>query len=157
MVGHTTRDAFHSPGDWLTAALPRSADACYRLFCDVERTPAWLPILASAVVTERDPAGRPRRVAFQASLVRASIGYSCRYSYYADGRQVAWSTPRRSSITVRGVAQFQPVSAGACVMTYALDLHVGRGLPPFANAVFGLHASSATLAAFRDFAQRALT
>ena len=149
-------DVFHSPGDWLTVALPRAAEACYRLFCDIPRTPQWLPVLASAVVTERDGAGRARTVAFQARLVRATIGYSCRYSYFPDAHQVAWSTPGRAAIVVRGLAQFQAIAPSACLMTYALDVRLAGDLPVFADPTFALHASSAALAQFRDFARRAL-
>ncbi len=147
---------FHAPGDWMTVILPRSADACYALFCDVERTPEWVPVLASAVITERDRGGRPRRVAFQARLERASVGYTCTYRYRHAERQVAWATPARAALVVRGLAQFQPVADAACLMTYSLDLRVRRGLPPLAARGFAVHASSATLGGFRAFAARVL-
>jgi uncharacterized membrane protein len=149
-------DSFSGSGDWLSIALPRPAAACYRLFCDVERTPEWLPVLASAVVTERDRHGRARTVAYQARLERAGVGYSCRYSYVPDGHQIAWSTPNAASIAVRGVAQFQALAPASCLMTYALDLRISVDLPAFADPTFALHASSAALADFRDFARRAL-
>lgn len=139
-------------GDWLTVSLPRSAGACYALFSDVERIPEWLRVVASAVVTERHADGRARRVAFQASLRRATIGYTCSYRWRPDELWVAWSTSPRASIVVRGSAQFQPVAPNACLMTYSLDLRVGRGLPPFMDLSFANHASSATLADFRAFA-----
>src|SRR5262245_18600017 len=144
------------PGDWLTVSLPHAADACYELFCDVERVPTWLSVVHSAVVTERDDEDRARRVAFMASLRRASIGYTCSYRYRPDELRCSWTTSPRSSIVVRGSAQFQPVAANACLLTYALDLRVGRGLPPFADPTFAAHASSATLADFREFAIRML-
>lgn len=145
--------AFQAPGDWLTVVLPRSADECYRLFCDVERVPEWLPVVATAVVTDRDTQGRAKRVAFQASLRRATIGYSCLYRYRPEERMVAWSTPARASILVRGMAQFQPLAPASCLVTYALGLGVDRDLPPFADATFASHASSAALAAFAAFAR----
>jgi len=145
--------AFQAPGDWLTVVLPRSADACYQLFCDVKRVPEWLPVVATSVVTQRDAAGRPKKVAFQASLQRATIGYSCLYRYRPDERMVGWSTPARSSILVRGMAQFQPLAPASCLMTYALGLGVARDLPRFADPSFASHASSAALAAFAAFAR----
>jgi hypothetical protein len=143
-------------GDWLTVALPRSADACYALFCAVERTPEWLSVVHSAVIVEREADGRARKVAFLASLRRASIGYSCSYRYHAVERRVSWATSSRSSIVVRGMAQFHELSERSCLVTYCLDLRVGRGLPPFADSTFAAHASSAALADFRDFATRTL-
>jgi len=156
MVALAPTKAFQIPGDWLTVALSRPADDCYHLFCAVDRTPEWLPILATAVVTERDPEGRAKRVAFQARLRRATIGYSCLYRYRDDERRVAWGSLTKTSIAVRGLAQFQPIGPRACLMTYALDVRVARGLPPFANAAFAAHSSSATMSQFRDFARRAL-
>ena len=156
MVALASPDRYSAPGDWLTVSLPRAADACYALFCDVARVPEWLPILSSAVITERDDDGRARRVAFMASLRRASIGYTCSYRYVPDDHRVSWSTSPRASIVVRGMAHFQAVARNACLMTYGLDLRVGRGLPPFDDAPFANHASSATLADFREFAIRTL-
>ena len=156
MVALAVSESQDVPGDWLTVSLPRAAEACYTLFCDAERVPDWLPAVSSAVVTERDDMGRPLRVAFQASLRRASIGYTCGYRYRADDLRVSWSTSPRSSIVVRGTAHFQAVAPNACLMTYGLDLRVGRGLPPFADATFANHASSATLAEFRAHAIRSL-
>jgi ribosome-associated toxin RatA of RatAB toxin-antitoxin module len=145
--------AFQAPGDWLTVVLPRSADACYRLFCDIARVPEWLPVVATSVITQRDVAGRAKKVAFQASLRRATIGYSCLYRYRAEERMVSWATPARASFVVRGMAQFQPLAAGSCLMTYALGLRIGRGLPAFADTTFATHASSAALAQFAAFAR----
>jgi ribosome-associated toxin RatA of RatAB toxin-antitoxin module len=156
MVALAVPASFHAPGDWLTVALPRPADDCYELFCDVERAREWLPVLSSIHVSERDRAGRPARVAFQASLQRASIGYTCTYRYRGEERQVAWSTPQKSSIVVRGMAQFQPIADRACLMTYALELKVGKGLPAFADRSYANHPSSSTLAEFRDFVRRTL-
>jgi len=153
MVAAQQAQSFQAPGDWHTVVLPRGADDCYRLFCDVRRVPEWLPVVATAVVTQRDAAGRAKKVAFQASLKRATIGYSCLYRYRPDERMVAWSTPARASILVRGMAQFQPLAPSSCMMTYALGLGVDRNLPPFADATFASHASSAALAAFAAFAR----
>jgi uncharacterized membrane protein len=147
---------FEAPGDWLSVVLPRSADACYALFCDIERTPEWVPVLATAAVTDRGRGGRARKVAFQARLERATIGYSCVYRYDRGGRQIAWATPPRSGLGVRGMARFQPIADAACLATYALDVRVDEHLPRFADPAYALHASSATLAGFRAFAERVL-
>jgi hypothetical protein len=156
MVAVAVVDTQDVPGDWLTVSLPRAAEACYGLFCEIERVPDWLSAVSSAVVTQRDDMGRPIRVAFQASLRRATVGYTCAYRYRADDLRISWSTSPKSSIVVRGTAHFHPVSDGACLLTYGLDLRVGRGLPPFADPTFANHASSATLADFRQYAIRSL-
>ena len=149
-------DLMDTRGDWLTVTLPRSAEDCYELFCNIERTPDWLTILRSAVVTERDAEGRPSRVAYLCRLRRATIGYTLAYSYNPDDHRVSWTTPPRSSIVVTGSAQFQALGARACLLTYSLDLAMGGGAPDFADTSFRLHATSATLGDFRDFIVRAI-
>ncbi len=148
-------DLVEVKGDWLTVALPRSADECYDAFAQVDRTPEWLSIVRSAVVTERDLRGRPQRVAFLCRLRRATVGYTLTYSYWPGERRLAWTTPARSSIVVVGSALFQPLSAKSCLLTYSLDLAMGGGTPDFADQSFRVHATSATLADFRDFVGRA--
>lgn len=143
--------------DYLSVALPRPAAACYALFCDVERTPEWLSVIRSAVVTESDGRGRARRVAYQVGLKRASIGYSCVYGYHESERRVSWSTSERSSILVRGFAQFQSLADRSCLMSYGLEVDLGSlGLPAFDDAQYDAHAASASLSDFRDFAIRSL-
>jgi uncharacterized membrane protein len=143
------------PTDWLSVALPRPAEASYRLFCEIDRTPEWLAVLRSAVVTKRDRQGRPRHVAFMARLDNAAIGYSCTYHYDDKDRRVSWATPEGAQIRVQGFAQFQALSVRSCLMTYLLDVDLGAaGLPGWADPVFASHAASATLSDFRDFAIR---
>lgn len=150
------KDNFEIEGDWLSVALPRPADECYELFADIERTPEWLSIVRLAVVTERDPVDRPKKVAFLCNLHRATVGYTLTYRYRAAEKRVAWTTPKRSSLRVRGSVQFQEMSAQACLMTYCLDVAFGRGLPRFDDASFDAHATSASMHDFRDFVMRAI-
>jgi hypothetical protein len=154
MVAVAAPRPFESPGDWLSVTLPRSADHCYELFSDVARTPEWLSILRSATVTERDPRGRPRNVAFLCSLHRASVGYTLSYKFAPAERRVSWTTPPRASLRVRGTAHFQPLGAASCLMTYGLDLAFGGAPPRFEDDAFSSHATSASLADFRDFVLR---
>lgn len=143
---------------YLSVALPRLADDCYALFCDVERIPEWLKVVRSAVVTTRDLKHRARDVAFLARLERATVGYTCRYRYHAAERRLAWATSRDSSICVQGFAQFTPLGDKACLMTYSLDLDLGEAgaLPNWSDPMFEGHAASATMSDFRDFVMRAL-
>jgi uncharacterized membrane protein len=140
--------------DWLSVTLPRAADLCYELFCDVERIPQWLTVVRSAIVVDRDHLGRPREVSFQASLHRATIGYTCRYRYHLKDRRVAWSTRDDTKLRIRGFAQFQPLGETACLMTYALDVDLGSLLPTWTDPQFNEHAPSSALADFRDFVSR---
>ena len=154
MLAAAAPRSFESPGDWLSVTLPRSADHCYALFSDIGRTPEWLSILRSATVTERDHRGRPRHVAFLCSLHRASVGYTLTYKFAAAERRVSWTTRPRASLRVRGTAHFQALGPASCLMTYGLDLAFGGGKPRFDDDAFSSHATSATLADFRDFVLR---
>jgi uncharacterized membrane protein len=141
--------------DVLSVALPRNAEDCYALFCDITRVPEWLRIIRSAVVTEKDRHGRPRRVAFLARLQRATIGYSCRYRVREQDLRVTWATPQHASIKVRGFAQFSGLGERSCLLQYHLDVDLGNhGLPAFDDELFDAHAPSATMSDFRDFAIR---
>jgi uncharacterized membrane protein len=140
--------------DWLSIALPRPADTCFALFTDVERIPAWLTIVRSAVITARDEGGLPREAAYLCSLRRATVGYTLTYRYRRGELRVDWSTPARASLRVRGFAEFQALGPDSCLMTYGLDLGFGRGLPRFDDAAFDAHATSATMADFRDYVMR---
>jgi hypothetical protein len=142
--------------DVLTVTLPRDADTCHELFCDLERIPEWLTVVRSVVIQERDRLGRPRRVAFMARLRRATVGYSCVYRY--SGMRVHWATSSRSSIKIAGHASFAPLGPRSCMMSYALDMSLGEtGLPEFDDDVYSAHAASATLNDFREFVTRVTT
>jgi ribosome-associated toxin RatA of RatAB toxin-antitoxin module len=152
---HATSSLSTSPH--LSTALPRGADECYSLFCEVERIPEWLTVVRSAVVTGRDERRRARDVAFLARLERATVGYTCSYEYNAQHRRVGWQTRESSSIRVAGHAQFSPLGERACLMTYHLDLDLGaHGLPNWVDPLFEGHAASASLVDFRDFVLRVL-
>lgn len=143
---------------YLSIALPRPADDCYDLFCEVERIPEWLTVVRSAVVTKRDSKGRARDVAFLARLEGATVGYTCRYRYAPIDRRVAWATADEASICVQGFAQFEPLGERACLLTYSLDLDLGAAgaLPAWGDPMFAGHAASATMSDFRDFVLRTL-
>ena len=139
----------------LSRTIPRSAQTCHRAFCAVERTPEWLRILHSAMVTERDALGRARRVAFLMRLRHATVGYTLHYRYRERDLRVTWGTPLRSELRVHGYAQFSPLGDGSCLMTYGLELRK-RGLPAFADSHFEGHAPSAVMADFREFVLNAV-
>jgi hypothetical protein len=145
--------ALVTPVTPISVSLPRSAVGCYRLFCDIERTPEWLRVCRSAMVTERDADGRARRVAFLARLDQATIGYTLHYTYRERDLRVTWGTPVRSKLRVHGFAQFSALGDDSCLMTYGLELDK-RGLPAWDDTHFEAHAPSAVAADFRDFVLR---
>jgi hypothetical protein len=141
------------PPEHLSVALPRDADACFELFCDVRRIPEWLGVVRSATIVQHDTGGRPTEVAYLARLEQATIGYTCGYRY--GRRRVAWQTTHDGAIRVEGYAQFQPLNTRACLLTYALDVDLGN-LPGWADPTYTSHLASASLGDFRDFVTRVL-
>lgn len=141
--------------EWLSIALPRPADACYELFCRVERIPEWLKVVRSATIVRRDGRDRPIEAAFLATLHRATVGYTCHYRYDDRRRFVTWSTAAGRSVRVAGFSQFSPLGQESCLMTYGLDLDLGH-LPGWSDSNFSGHAASATMSDFRDYVIRIL-
>jgi ribosome-associated toxin RatA of RatAB toxin-antitoxin module len=142
----------------LTTTLPRPARACYELFCDVSRVPAWLSVVRSAQVVRRDAEERPLEVAFLARLEGATVGYTCRYVYAADRLRVGFATSARARIRVAGFAEFEPLGDTACLVSYALELGLGASgaLPAWGDPLLENHATSTSLGDFRDYVLRAL-
>src|SRR5688572_21818934 len=141
--------------EWLTVALPRPADKCYELFCDIEKIPEWMQVVRSAVVRKRDRLNRVREVSFLARLERATVGYTLTYSYRSGERWLGWRTPDEASITMAGFGQFMPLGERSCLMTYALTMDLGQ-LPGWDDPMLSGHAPSASLSDFRDYVIRTL-
>ena len=139
--------------EWLTVALPRGADDCYALFCDLERIPEWLSVIRSVSVTSRDGRGRPRDVAFLARLERGTVGYTLTYRIREAERWLCWATAETSSICIAGFAQFSPLGPDACLMSYSVAMDLG-GLHRWSDPGFDANATSAVMADFRDFVSR---
>ena len=140
-------------GDWITTTLPVSAREAFARFTDLEALPEWLPVVASVKVRARNRAGLPVVAAFLARLERATIGYSLRYHYDADGLGLRWTTPRESGVRVTGRVRFSPLGPRASLMEYQLGLD-RRGLPAWDDPFFDNHPPSAVLSHFRDYVDR---
>jgi uncharacterized membrane protein len=138
----------------LTTAIARPARLCYELFCDVSHIPEWVAVVHSAKVERRNPRGRPALVSFLASLTRATVGYRLRYEYRERDLGVSWATAPGGGVEVAGWAQFTPLSADACLLTYKLDLDLGGTMATWSDPFFDGHAASAVMSDFRDFATR---
>ncbi len=139
--------------DWITTTLPVSASEAFARFTDLEAVPEWLPVVASVKVRARNRQGLPVVAAFLARLERATVGYSLRYHYDADGLGVFWTTPPDAGVRVVGRARFSPLGPNAALMEYQLGLD-RHGLPAWDDPFFDNHAPSAVLSHFRDYVNR---
>ncbi|MBI5479818.1 MAG: hypothetical protein HY906_13220 [Deltaproteobacteria bacterium] len=140
----------------VTARLPRPAELCYRLFCDVERLGEWLTVVATVVVQRRDEGGRPLEVAFTGNLLRASIAYALVYEYRDDTREVLWSVGETGGGMRRlaGSARFTPDGPERCVMRYALATEIAPHLPRWADSFYGSRPAEAVVMDFGAWIDR---
>ena len=100
----------------VTRRIPRSPEACWRRFIDVDTLSAWLPNLRRVRVITTGPDGRAAEVAFE--LVSSS--YSLVYAYDDAALTVRWTPRTGTRDAVRGQAAFAPAPDG-CTMTYQLE------------------------------------
>jgi hypothetical protein len=140
----------------ITARIPRPADLCYRLFCDIERLGEWLTVVGSVAARRRDAGGRAVEVAFTANLLRASIAYALVYEYRDDRREVLWSVSESGSgmQKLAGSARFTPDGAEACVMRYALVAEKAPHLPRWADSFFGAQPAETVVMDFGAWVER---
>ena len=140
----------------VTARLPRSADLCYRLFCDVERLGEWLTVVATIVVRRRDERGRPVEVGFTGNLLRASITYALVYEYRDDQPEVRWSVGESGSGVrkLAGSARFTPEGPETCEMRYALATEMAPHLPRWADSFYGSRPAEAVVMDFAAWVER---
>ncbi|MGN6107805.1 MAG: SRPBCC family protein [Kofleriaceae bacterium] len=105
-----------------SAYIPRSPDACWRVFTDPVALPAWVPGLRRARVIATAADGLPLEVLFEFS---ESLTYSLVYSYDPATREVRWEPRAGKRDGVRGAARFEAFDAGTRV-TYTLEQGDGR-------------------------------
>lgn len=132
-----------------TATLPVAAGAAFAALADVGAAPEWLSVIRSARVLDRDPEGRPAKVAFVGRLRRASIGYTLTYTYDDEQLTIAWRSPEGSPTQVNGEASFVALSASACLISYTVSLELPVG--PWADDSFEDHPASAVVSWFREY------
>ena len=120
----------------VSAPLRLDAERCYELFCDVDTIPKWLSVVRSTAVRKRDKQGRALDVAFLGSLQRASVGYSLRYSYDDEAREVRWHHGGGGVEQLAGSACFEPRADGGCILHYALLTELPDRLPPWADELY---------------------
>ena len=107
----------------------RPAEFCYEVFCDVTRMTSWISVLRSVSVRTRHDDGKPREVAFLASLDRATLGYTLTYSYDDRECRVAWCPQPDSGVKVEGWVKFRPLTPDTCVMICRSWIDPASSLP----------------------------
>src|SRR6185312_12852634 len=140
----------HSPlASEVSTTLSVGAGAAYEIFADTVEIPRWLPLIQKARVIERQPDGRPSRVAFTRKLERGSLGYTLEYTYDPSTYTIAWATPPTSNVILSGEAKFIGLSSRACLMLYQLVLDLPIVDDLIATELDG-HPASSVVAEFRE-------
>ncbi len=97
--------------------LPRSAEACYRAFCDVSLMKLWVPDLKLVRVVRKDERERPVEVYFESG---GRHSYALVYAFDDTHLKLRWVPSAGVRDGVSGRASFLPLAHG-CHFTYALD------------------------------------
>jgi len=137
----------------VSARLRRTAEECYRLFCDADLIPEWLWVVDTAVVQERDPRNRAVRVDFIGALERASIGYTLSYEYDDAGLEVRWHHLGRGVRELAGSARFVSREDGGCLLEYRLRTQLTAGLPPWADQLYTERPAETVVVDFCEFVE----
>ncbi len=150
----TLQDEARAVGSTLSATLPIPADQAYALMSQSERIPEWMAVVRSARTLTRYLDGRPEKVAFMANLLRASMGYTLRYTYDDEALALSWSTAEGAKTVIAGNARFQPLGPRACLLHYEIELNKHSSLPAWNDSMYTGHPASSVLNDFREFVQR---
>lgn len=152
-----TAAAYHTPtrplASEVSTTLTVSAGTAYEVFSDAVEIPRWLPIVQTARPLVRLTDGRPQRVAFMRNLERGSLGYTLEYRYDPATLKVAWTTPAGSNVVLTGEARFIPLSVGACLMLYRLEIDLPV-VDDLINSELAKHPASQVVAEFREHLRR---
>ena len=107
-------------------------DEVFAVAVDIERYPEWARDVKEAVVTERDEAGRPSRVAFRAAAMGHSARYVLRYDYDAEPLRMGWVLEQGDIVRrLDGDYTFEPSDSGGTEVTYRLVVDLAVPLPGF--------------------------
>ena len=115
-----------------TIEAPRAR--CFEVTTDFERYPEWARDVKEARVVERDPDGRPLRVAFRAGAMGHSASYTLRYDWSRAPERLSWALERGDIVRrLDGYYEFEPASDGveATHVTYHVTVELAVPLPGF--------------------------
>jgi len=101
----------------VTADLPKSPEACWRVLVDAKLAPHWVPGLRRATVVVTGADELPAEVHFEFA---ASLTYSLVYSYDVAAREMRFEPRLGKRDGVRGFARIESRDGGARLV-YGLE------------------------------------
>jgi ribosome-associated toxin RatA of RatAB toxin-antitoxin module len=138
---------------WVEVEIARDADHCWRLLCDVERTPSWVPGVAAVRILETDGAGRAVLASFVGMPSRASFAYTLRYHHDDERRTLRWESEDRDLRELSGEARLEPLGECRCLLYYGLCSSAAEVLPGWAQVALRDERPGPVAEAFRRFAE----
>lgn len=140
---------------WVEVDIAREVDACWRLLCDVERTPDWVPGVAAVRRLESDADGRMVLARFIGMPSRGSFAYTLRYVYDDDARRLRWESEDDAVRELYGEASLEAIGPGTSRLRYGLCASVTEVLPGWAQMALKDERPAPVAEAFRRFAESA--
>jgi ribosome-associated toxin RatA of RatAB toxin-antitoxin module len=137
--------------------IAASAEQCYRLLCDVQRVPEWVPGVADVRIVERDERGRPSLVRFTSMPGRGSLEYLVRYSYDDEAHCVRWTTEDGGERELSGEAAIVDHGRGWTRLRYALMGRAASSLPFWARDSLSEDRPQPVADAFKRWVERQRT
>jgi uncharacterized membrane protein len=110
--------------------VAQSADRCFALFTDFERTPQWLVELRSARARTYDDTGRAVVVDYMAAPVRGGYTYPMNYVYDPAGLGLSWhGEVQGGARIIEGVVRFDALDSVRCQMHYETAICLSVEMP----------------------------
>lgn len=134
--------------------IAKSAEVCFRLICDVERVPQWVPGVALVHVSERGADGRVLVAQFVGMPSRGSFAYSLRYAYDEANLTVTWGAIDQTLRDLQGEAIVTAVGPERCRLRYGLCASTSNVVPGWARTPLREETPGPIAEAFRKWAER---
>lgn len=142
------------PFTYVELEVGRSADDAYRLLCDIERVPDWVPGVASVRILETDAAGRALRAQFVGMPSRASFAYELTYTYDDAARTMRWESSDTMLRELSGEVIVNDAGPARARVAYGLWATAPDMLPGWAQMALREEAPAPIGEAFRRWAER---
>jgi hypothetical protein len=114
---------------WCEVEIDRDVDDCWRLLCEIDRIPDWVPGVTDVRVTERDDHGRASVAHFIGGRGSGAFAYVLRYSHDDATHTQRWRIEDSTLRDLDGEARVIRTGYDRCRLYY------------------GIHASTAIIAA----------
>jgi len=114
--------------------ITASSAECYAVAADLELYPEWASDIEEAVVLQRDAAGAPTLVRFQAAALGRRASYTLAYNYAGAPDRLEWRLEAGEAfVRLEGSYRFEPIDDDqpSTEVTYELAVELAIHVPAF--------------------------